>query len=197
MDRDFWNQRYADRDLVWGAGPNRFVVEEISGLPAGRALDLAAGECRNAIWLAEQGWRVVAVDFSDVALAKGQQLAARRGVQIDVREADLSRFVPDAGAYDLVLVAYLHVPWETMRVVLSNAAAAVAPGGTFLLVAHDLSNLTEGHGGPQDPAVLYTPGQVAAELDGLRVERAETVSRIVETPEGERVAIDHLVRASR
>ena len=81
--------------------------------------------------------------------------------------------------------------------VFRAAAAAVAPGGTLLVIGHDRDNITRGHGGPQDPGLLYTPAEVTAELDGLTVQRAEQVMRPVRTPEGERTAIDTLVRAER
>ena len=71
MDADGWNRRYAEKELVWSAGPNRFLAAEAADLAPGRALDLACGEGRNALWLAEQGWRVTAVDFSGVAVEKG------------------------------------------------------------------------------------------------------------------------------
>ena len=79
MDQRFWDERYAGADLVWTAEANRFVVDEVADLPPGRAVDLAAGECRNAVWLAERGWEVDAVDFSAVGLAKGERLAEHRG----------------------------------------------------------------------------------------------------------------------
>ena len=82
MDEAGWDERYAAAELIWTAEPNRFVVAELTGLPPGRALDLGAGEGRNAIWLAEQGWDVTAVDFSAVGLDKGRAVAARRGVRI-------------------------------------------------------------------------------------------------------------------
>jgi SAM-dependent methyltransferase len=137
---DEWDRRYAVREFVWDTGPNRFVAEELSDLPPGRALDLAAGEGRNAVWLAGRGWQVTAVDFSGVALA---------------------------------------------------------PDGTFFVVGHDLDNLSDGVGGPQDSAVLYTPQAIAAELPGLIVKRAGRVHRAVQTEEGARQAIDTLVLAVR
>jgi SAM-dependent methyltransferase len=197
MDARDWDRRYTGPELLWGAGPNRFVVEELQDLPPGRALDLAAGEGRNAIWLAERGWTVQAIDFSPVALERGRRLAAERGVQVDFVEADLNRLVPEPEAHELVLVGYLHLPWEQLGPILGRAAAAVAPGGTFLCVGHDRSNLQAGHGGPQDAAVLYGPDQVAGALPGLIVERAEVVRRPVQTDGGPRVALDNLVRAHR
>jgi SAM-dependent methyltransferase len=192
-----WDQRYSGPDLVWGAGPNRFVTGEVTALAAGRAVDLGAGEGRNAIWLAERGWQVTAVDFSAVGLARAGRLAAERGVSVDWVQADLLDYQPAPGSYDLVLVAYVHLPSASLARVFRAAAAAVAPGGTLLLIGHDRDNITRGHGGPQDPGRLYTPAAVTAELDGLTVRRAEQVTRSVRAPEGERTAIDTLVRAER
>jgi SAM-dependent methyltransferase len=192
-----WDDRYRDPTLVWGAGPNQFLVEEISGTEPGSALDVACGEGRNAIWLAEQGWHVTGVDFSRVALDKARALAGDRGVVVDWVAADLVDWEPPA-AYDLVVVLYLHLPAELRRRVLRRMAECVAPGGTLLVVAHDRSNLTEGYGGPQDPEVLFGPDDVAADIgDVLRVVRAERVRRPVDTPSGKVDAIDLLVRARR
>ena len=98
-----------------------------------------------------------------------------------------------------MLVFYLQVPAAQRRPIVRAAAGAVAPGGRFLLVGHDRRNLEHGHGGPRDPAVLYTAGDVVGDLEGagLEIERAETVNRPVQTPAGERVALDALVRARR
>jgi SAM-dependent methyltransferase len=200
MDREAWNQRYADADLVWSAEANRFVVQEVSDLPPGRALDLGAGEGRNAIWLAERGWRVTAVDFSDIGLQKARRLAEARGVEIDWTEADLRSYSPATGAFDLVVLLYIHLPAEERRALVGRAADAVAVGGTLLVVGHDRSNLEEGYGGPQDPAILFSPDDITDDLAGiknLRIVRADRVMRPVMTDDGERHAIDALVRAER
>ena len=198
MERDDWNARYAAKELVWGAGPNRFLVEETSGLAPGRALDLACGEGRNAIWLAEQGWRAKGVDFSDVALRKAAELAASRGVDVEWEVADVLHYEPEPAGADLVCLFYLQVPASDRATVLPAAAAAVAPGGTFLLVAHDSRNLADGYGGPQSPAVLYTADDVTPYLDGFDVVRAGEALRPLGSPDGQEVvAIDCLVRATR
>jgi SAM-dependent methyltransferase len=194
-DSATWDERYGANELLWGAGPNRFLVEETSNLVPGRALDVACGEGRNAIWLAEQGWRVTGVDFSPVGLAKAAVLATERGAEVEWVEADLTTWDPPA-AYDLVVVLYLQLPAGLRRGVFRRLAPSVAPGGTLLVVAHDRSNLTEGHGGPQDPAVLYGPEDVVSDVGHLlRVTRAERIRRQVESPAGEIDAIDLLVRA--
>jgi SAM-dependent methyltransferase len=196
VERNDWNRKHGEAGLLFGAEPNRFLVAEVEGLEPGRALDVACGAGRNAVWLAEQGWAVTGIDFSDVALANARGLAAERGVEVEWVEADLRVWEPP-GTFDLVAVLYLQVPAEERRLVLGRAAEAVAPGGTLLVVGHDLQNLNGGHGGPKDPRVLFTPEDVAAELAGLEVEKAERVLRPVETEDGEAQAIDALVRARR
>lgn len=197
MDREDWNRRFLKRDFLFTAEPNRFLVEEVGELAPGTALDVAAGEGRNAVWLAERGWRVTAVDFSSAGLEKAARLAASRGVEIDRVLADVLEYEPDPRGYDLVVMMYLQIPWEEMRRALRMAAGAVAPGGTFLLVGHDRTNLEKGHGGPRDPGVLYTPDEVAGELAGLRVVEAARRQRPVNDADGAAVAIDCLVRAER
>jgi SAM-dependent methyltransferase len=152
---------------------------------------------RNAIWLAERGWRVTGVDYSEVALAEARRRAAERGVQVDWVLADVTEWTPPAEAFDLVAVLYLQLPAHERRLVLERAAASLAQGGRIVVLGHDLSNLTEGWGGPSTPEVLFTPQDVAAELAGLAVERAERVVRRVEDEDGVHEAIDALVRARR
>ena len=198
MDAQTWNQRYSDTELMWSAGPNMFVEQLCRGLTPGRSVDLAAGEGRNAIWLAEQGWDSTAVDYSDVAIDKARQVATKRGVAITAEVADLTEYEPSPGAYDLVVVAYLQIVDEQLTPILGRAAAAVAPGGTFVLVCHDRDNLERGYGGPQHSDVLTTPAQVVAAIgDRLTIERAEVAERQVQTDDGERVALDTLVLARR
>jgi SAM-dependent methyltransferase len=195
MRREDWDRRYAEVESLWAARPNRFLVAEVSELPPGRALDLASGEGQNAIWLASLGWDVTGVDYSEVAVAKARARAERDGLGVRFVCADLVSYVPEQGVFDLVLLLYLHIPRDERRVVLERAADALAPGGTFLLIGHDLTNMTDGVGGPSDPSILVTPDEIAAELSGLEVEKAERVLRNVAGED--RDAIDALVRARK
>jgi ubiquinone/menaquinone biosynthesis C-methylase UbiE len=195
MDAAGWDERYAGSELVWGSGPNTFVAAELEGLAPGRALDVACGEGRNAIWLATRGWHATGVDFSATGIARARQLAAEAGVgegtEFVVGDVVTGPLPP--GPFDAVVVAYLQLPAEQRRAALRLAAQALAAGGVLLVVAHDSSNLTEGVGGPQDERVLYTAEDVVADLADLPdlvVERAERVER----PVGDRVALDALVR---
>lgn len=194
MTSDDWDRRYAGTELVWSAGPNRLFAAEVAEIAPGRALDLACGEGRTAVWLAERGWDVTAVDFSAVALEKARAIAKRRAVAPRFVLADLVDYRPAEQAFDLVALLYLQLRAAELRAVLSRAAAAVAPGGTFLLIGHDLANLTEGHGGPRDASVLYSAADVVTCLPGLDVVRAERVMRDVEG--ADRPAIDVIVRAT-
>jgi len=199
MDASHWNERYATAEYVWKADPNVFLVAETAGLAPGRALDLACGEGRNAVWLAEQGWDATGVDFSDAGLDKGRRLAADRGVEVGWECADATSWEPPAEGYDLVAVFYLQLPEADRRRAMGIAGRALTAGGTLLVVAHDTANLTGGVGGPRDPAVLYTPDDVLADLAAagvdVTVERADTVERPVAG--ADRPALDCLVRVRR
>jgi SAM-dependent methyltransferase len=198
MDATQWDERYRDTDLMWSAGPNAFVEDICRELSPGRSIDLAAGEGRNALWLAELGWDSTAVDFSAVAIDKARTIAERRGLTIATGVVDLATYTPTPGGYDLVLVAYLQLPDDQLAPILRRAAEAVASGGTFLLVNHDVENLEHGYGGPASAEVLSTPQQVVAALgDGLTIERAEVAERPVATDDGDRTALDTLVVARR
>ena len=193
MDASEWDERYRSADLVWGGPPNRWVAEELAGASPGRALDLACGEGRNALWLAAQGWQVTAVDFSAVAIAKARELDTRGSVSWVQADATSYRGEP----VDLALLCYLQLSAAERRQAVRAAADVLAPGGVLLVIAHDTRNIADGTGGPQDPRVLYTAADVAGDLDGtgLVVERATEVLRPVEG--ADRPAIDALLRARR
>ncbi|HYX43664.1 MAG TPA: class I SAM-dependent methyltransferase [Acidimicrobiales bacterium] len=190
MDRHHWNERYAAQPLLWNVDPGPFLGGEVGDRPPGRALDLGAGEGRTALWLAERGWRVTAVDFSDVALERGRRRAGEAGLGdvVDWICADLVEFDPTGTTYDLVLVMFVHLRPGERRRLLQLAAATLAPGGLVLVAGYDLTN-PDGAGGPRDPEILFTPEAVAADLEGLRIERAERIQV------GE--AVDTVVRATR
>jgi SAM-dependent methyltransferase len=192
-----WDARYGGDELVWTSTPNQFLVAEVVGLPAGRAVDLACGEGRNSIWLAEQGWEVTGVDFSPVGLAKAKRFADRWGVEVTWIESAIEDWTPSPDGYDLVAMLYLQLPQAARSAALSAAASAVAPGGTLVVIAHDVDNLTRGYGGPPNPDVLYRVSDVAdaAAEAGLTVERADQATRVVDTDDGPREAIDTVVRA--
>jgi SAM-dependent methyltransferase len=200
MDARDWDERYREKGLLWTAEPNMFVEEVVAPLPPGRALDVAAGEGRNAIWMAERGWQVTAIDFSPVAIERTRALAAERlgddTHRLVAMVADATEPPPGAhAAYDLVLFCYLQLPEEQYRRALRHGVAAARPGGTVLVVVHARRNLTDGYGGPQDPEVLHDPEHLLALVEDLPVDvvSAELRTRPVPTEEGERAALDSVV----
>jgi SAM-dependent methyltransferase len=185
-----WDQRYADKQQ-WSSEPNRLVAELLAELPTGDAVDLAAGEGRHALWLAEQGWRVTAVDFSDVGLARGRaQPGAER---VSWVTADVLAWQAPPESLDLVLLAYLHVPAEDLLDLLRRALGWLRPGGRLLSIGHDVDNVSRGVGGPQVPEILHSLERLRPIAALLEVDRFEQVPR--ETPEG--VAIDTLLWGRR
>jgi len=196
VDATAWDERYRGAELIWGIAPNRWVAQEVSDLPPGRALDLACGEGRNALWLAGRGWRVTAVDFSPVAIEKARRLQTGTDSHVRWICADVLDYRTDE-EIDLALLCYLQLPAAERRIAVRSAAERLAAGGVLLVIGHDSANLEHGHGGPQDPSVLFTAGDVAADLEGtgLVVERAEAVLRAVDG--APRPAIDALLRATR
>ncbi len=162
-------------------------------------MDLASGEGRNSIWLAEQGWEVTGVDFSPVGLAKAKRFADLWGVKVTWIESAVEEWTPPPVGFDLVAMLYLQLPQPARSASLAVAASAVAPGGKLVVVAHDLDNLTRGYGGPPSPDVLYRVSDVteAAVDAGLTVGRAEKAVRTVETDMGPQKALDTVVTARR
>lgn len=192
MDSAEWDERYRAHDHLWSVTPNLFVADRLGGMAPGRGLDLAAGEGRNAIWLASLGWEMTAVDFSEVAISKGKaQSDAVDFVIADVRTWETEQ------SFDLVLIAYLHLVPGDYQAIVRRARDWLAPGGELFLIGHDVSNPTDGWGGPQYPELLWDVPEVLGWLDGLVIVEAEVVNRPVDTDEGRKYARDTLVRARR
>jgi protein-S-isoprenylcysteine O-methyltransferase Ste14 len=188
-----WDERHAGGDFE-GRGPNPTLTAAAAGYKPGRALELAAGSGTNAVWLASQGWRTTAVDWSPVGLANGKARADAAGLEVEWLERNLLDWTPPARSFDLVVIVYLHMPAVERNAVYARAAAAVAPGGRMVVVGHDRINATEGVGGPPDPTRLFSAAEVGRELigadGGLRLERADVVRQV---PPPGRGAIDALL----
>jgi SAM-dependent methyltransferase len=200
--QETWDARYAESDRIWSGRPNPRLVEQVSALPPGKALDVGAGEGADAVWLAGQGWRVTALDVSAVALDRAASHAAEAGVAelVTTVRHDLMTGDPLPGSYDLVSAQYLHPPVDRFAEILSLLGDAVRPGGRLLVVGHhpdDLATgLRSGHGHPE---LLFTPDRVVDALpaDRWSVEVAEAQTREVDGPDGPVVVTDTVVLATR
>jgi SAM-dependent methyltransferase len=193
-----WDERYREQSRIWSGRPNPKLVAEASGLvpaPGATALDLGCGEGADAIWLAQQGWTVTAVDVSAVALERAAGHAADSGVadRISFQRQDLAGWRPGTG-FGLVSSQYLHSPLLDWRESAATAAGAVAPGGTLLLVGH------YPHGQHSAREMFYTPEELAEALDlaSWTVQVLESRERSVTGADGEaRTLIDTVLRATR
>jgi SAM-dependent methyltransferase len=195
FDEASWEERYGAAPALWSGRPNPQLVAEATGLTPGRALDAGSGEGGDALWLAGRGWRVTAVDFSTVALGRAAAEARRRGVEVDWVHADLTRWNPPRGAFDLVSAQYFHLPPHDRDPAFARLAAAVAPGGSLLVVGHVASELHTGL-----PEMFFTAGQVAATLDPAAwdVVVCEDRSRTASGPAGHELPVaDTVLRARR
>jgi SAM-dependent methyltransferase len=197
-----WDARYASRERIWSGKPNRQLVAEAASLPPGVALDAGSGEGADALWLAERGWRVTAVDVSPVALARAAAHAAQQGEEVAGRiaweHADVRTWSPRLAAYDLVSAQFLHPAPDVRPELVGRLAAAVAPGGVLLYVGHDPSDLLGiAHGHPE---LLPAVSEIAQLLDrdGWDVEVAEVRPRPGTHRDGRVVTFhDAVVRARR
>lgn len=189
MQREDWDRRWEERGFHCADDPVGVLAAELEPLEPGRALDLGCGAGRAALWLADRGWRVTAVDFSEVALT----IARRQGRDVDWVLADIRDYEPEHEAFQLVLVLYMHLPAQERRPLLARASAALTRDGMLVVLGHDVENIGTGAPGPTNPDVLYRPETIAVELDDLAIERAERLTR----PAGEATAVDTLVVARR
>lgn len=180
MSSTFWNERYAAEGLVYGDAPNDFLASVADKFPArGRALDIGAGEGRNALFLASRGLDVLAVDQSEVGMQKAQRRAKDRGLTLRTQAADLNDFDAEASSLDVVTSIFVHLPAPLRAAVHKRISAWLKPGGIFVLEAYAPDQITRNTGGPKDPALLAPLETLVAELSALKIEHHAALVRVV------------------
>jgi len=180
-----WDEKYGAPGHYYGTEPNDFLRERCAAIPAGGGvLCLAEGEGRNAVFLAQQGFRVVAVDQSPVGLRKAEQLAAERGVKIETVVADLADFRIEPARWDGIVSIWCHLPQPLRATVHRQAVAGLALGGVFLLEAYTPAQLRHGTGGPKSIDLLPSLAELRGELKGLDFVYAEEREREVREGHG-------------
>jgi SAM-dependent methyltransferase len=193
MDQQYWEDLYRSQDQLWSGAPNGVLVTEAADLQPGQALDLGCGEGGDALWLASRGWLVTAVDISRVALERAA--AAAGDAKVSWTHADLSTFTPPAGAFDLVSAMYPALA-KTAERAIHGMLAAVAPGGTLLVVHHDLTHAP--HNPDFAPEDFYMPGEIAELLDDTwTVLVHETRPRVSAAPPGTDHVNDVVLKARK
>ena len=197
-----WEEQYRAHPELWSGRPNAQLVAEASDAPVGAALDIGCGEGADAIWLADRGWRVTAVDLAPTALERAAAHADAAGPAVSGRvrwiQADVMRWVPDK-EYDLVTTHYLHLAGEPRRALFARLAAAVAPGGTLVVVGHHPKDLDTGARRPAMPDMFFTAEEVASSLDpaGWEIAVAEARPREAKPHEGEVTTVHDAVMVAR
>jgi SAM-dependent methyltransferase len=180
-----WDERYGTAHYFYGTEPNDFLRERCGLIrPRGDVLCLAEGEGRNAVFLAQQGFRVVAVDQSAIGLRKAEQLAAERGVAIETVVADLSDFTIGPGRWDGIVSIWCHLPAALRAAVHRQAVTGLRVGGVFLLEAYTPDQLRHGTGGPKSADLMPTLAELRQELAGLELVSGEERERVVHEGEG-------------
>jgi SAM-dependent methyltransferase len=204
FDAAFWDARYSSAHSLWSGNPNRQLVTEAAGLAPGTALDAGAGEGADAIWLAERGWQVTAVDVSGVALGRAAGHAAKAGDEVAARirwqREDLREWIPPERAYDLVTSQYLHLPGTLRSTLFAWLAAAVRDGGTLLIVGHHPMDLETTLQRPNHPELMFTGDDLVSEIggDGWEIVTNVAAERETTDPDGRPVtAHDTVFRARR
>jgi SAM-dependent methyltransferase len=196
--QDTWDQRYTSAERVWSGQPNGALVTETAGLPPGRVLDVGCGEGADAVWLAEHGWDVTALDVSGVALERAARHAEQAQVRVRWVHAGLVEAALPAGTFDLVSAQYPALLRTDARDAEAALLAAVAPGGTLLVVHHQIVDAEHFKANGCDPDDYVSPADVAALLDdSWRIETDEIRPRHVTGGAGSHHTHDVVLRARR
>jgi SAM-dependent methyltransferase len=174
-----WDQRYSAAEFVYGTRPNDFLASHVKAIPPGPVLDLGSGEGRNAVFLAEQGCDVTAVDQSTVGLQKTERLAAERGVRVTTMQADLAQFEIRPGHWAGITSIFCHLPKALRRSLYPSVVRGLRPGGVFLMEAYTPAQIGRGTGGPSDPDWMMSIDRLKDEVIGLEWVVAEEKEREV------------------
>ncbi|ABB33172.1 Methyltransferase type 12 [Geobacter metallireducens RCH3] len=177
--KTMWDERYDTTDFVYGREPNAFLAEVVQQIPPGDVLCLAEGEGRNAVFLAKQGHRVLAVDSSAVGLVKAARLAEESGVRIETETADLAEFAIEPVCWDAIVSIFCHVPPQVRRALHRKVVEGLRPGGLFILEAYTPAQLKLRTGGPPTEEVMMTLAGLREELAGLEFLQAREIEREV------------------
>jgi SAM-dependent methyltransferase len=176
MTKEFWNERYAQHQSVYGAEPNEFFKEQLQSLKPGKLLLPAEGEGRNAIYAASLGWQVTAYDYSEVAKTKTLEKAAALGIlSITYEVADLSQIILPEVKYDLIALIYVHLPREIRKHLLRECIKSLKPGGRLILEVFSKDQLHYNSGGPKDASLLYSLLELAEDVAGMKINIQEEV----------------------
>ena len=182
MINSFWDERYSQRDFVYGESPNVFFAETLNSITPGVIILPCDGEGRNAVYAAKQGWEVKAFDLSEAGKHKANQLALEKGVYIDFQIMDASIANYPAASADLVALVYAHLPPELRKALHANIINWLKPGGKVILEVFSPQQLGNTSGGPKDLSMLYTKEILSDDFKELHIDALDYVH--IELAEG-------------
>lgn len=174
-----WDKRYSSEEYVYGIEPNDFLKANYKSIPKGKVLCLAEGEGRNAVFLAEQGYKVTAVDSSSVGLQKAEKLGHKRGVQIECIHGDLEHYEIEEENWEGIISIYCHLPVTLRKSVFKNIELGLKKEGVFIIEGYTPKQLQYGTGGPKDENLLITKDNLLKELPNLNFKVCNEVVREV------------------
>lgn len=166
----FWNERYGQRDFVYGETPNVFFAETLGTLKQGTIILPCDGEGRNAVHAARQGWEVNAFDLSEAGKAKANLLALKYGVVINYQLKDAATAIYLSASVDVVVLIYAHLPPLVRKKLHRNVIKWLKPGGKIILEAFCPDQLKNQSGGPKDIEMLYTKEMLEDDFNGMSIE---------------------------
>ncbi len=183
MSKDFWNSRYSEKEFIYGTQPNKFLEHQLKNLKPGKALFLAEGEGRNAVYAAKLGWLVDAVDFSSSAKVKALKLAERNYVKINYDVCDLNDYNFKENYYDLVVLIFVHLPFDLRKKVFENSIKALKQNGKLIFEAFSKEQIKNTSGGPRSEDLLYSEKEILDLVKQMKIELIE--SKVINLDEGE------------
>ncbi|MDH5324964.1 MAG: class I SAM-dependent methyltransferase [Gammaproteobacteria bacterium] len=172
-----WDQRYSVEEYIYGKEPNEFLAESVGKIPKGKVLCVAEGEGRNAVFLAQQGYNVLAVDSSAVGLEKARKLAQEKGVEIQTLICDLAELKIEPESWDGVVSIFAHVPPMVRKELHTNITKGLRSGGVLVLEAYRPKQLQYKTGGPPVEELMMTLDALQQELQGLHIDYGMELDR--------------------
>jgi SAM-dependent methyltransferase len=174
-----WDKRYSAEEYAYGKSPNSFLANNYALIPQGKVLSLAEGEGRNAVFLAQQGYSVTAVDASAVGLQKAKRLAEENGVTIELIHADLADFDLGENSWDGIISIFFPLPSALRKELHKKVVAGLKRNGVFLVEAYTPDQLKHGTGGGSSADAMQTKESLRLELEGMKFKHLIEIERDV------------------
>jgi len=170
MNKQYWEERYADKEYAYGRKPNVFFRQFINGFPPGKILFPAEGEGRNAVFAATKGWQVFAFDFSEKAKEKAMKLAKKNKVHINYFNADIENVFLEEKRYNAIALLYAHMPPKIRRKVHRRLVGSLKPKGMLILEAFSKAQLHKSSGGPKDIDMLFSIEDLYEDFNSMTIQ---------------------------